>query len=201
MASAPIAEEYSNDGRIRRGQKTRAAIIAAAARCFAERGYNQTSVREIAEVVGVDKALVIRHFGSKEKLFIACMDAGTLPDDDDVRFTSDPRKMAERVVGIEGPDSRYAMLLACVRSAGTTETNSFIREVLETRTMRPASQAHGGDLAMLRTALVSAVSLGLLLSRNVLGLEALQDVSHAELVAWLEPVYDHLLNGAPPQSA
>lgn len=200
MAQGPVETEYSSDGRVRRGQKTREELIRVASHCFADRGYNQTSVREIASIVGVDKALVIRHFGSKEKLFTSCVEAGTLPAEDSEQFTNDPHRLTERVVGIQGPDSRYAMLLACVRSAGTQETNDLVREVLEDRAMRPASLAHGADRSTERVALVTAVSLGLLLTRNVLGMEALQAMSDEELIGWLEPVYAQLLNGPAPQT-
>lgn len=37
---------------------------------FAEDGFASTGVREIAQEAGVNPALVIRHFGSKEALFI-----------------------------------------------------------------------------------------------------------------------------------
>ncbi|MCK9541537.1 MAG: hypothetical protein M0R03_05835 [Novosphingobium sp.] len=92
------------------------------------------------------------------------------------------------------------MLLACVRSAGTDETNDLVREVLEERAMRPASQVHAADHAMERTALVTAMSLGLLLTRNVLGMEALQGMDPDTLVAWLEPVYAQLLMGPAPKA-
>lgn len=56
------------------GRATRAAIESAARRLFAERGFEAASVRAIATEAGVDPALVIRHFGSKEALFLRCVD-------------------------------------------------------------------------------------------------------------------------------
>ncbi len=53
---------------------TREAIARAAGRLFEQRGYTATSVRAVAAQAGVDPALVIRHFGSKEKLFLDTMD-------------------------------------------------------------------------------------------------------------------------------
>ncbi len=55
------------------GSTTREAIAASARAMFAERGYTATSVRAIAAAAGVDPALVIRHFVSKEQLFVAVM--------------------------------------------------------------------------------------------------------------------------------
>src|SRR5512143_1362524 len=48
---------------------TREAILEAATRHFAARGYDRAGVREIAADVGVNAALVNRYFGSKEGLF------------------------------------------------------------------------------------------------------------------------------------
>ena len=56
------------------GLATRSAIEAAARELFAERGYDGASVRAIAAEAGVDPALVIRHFGSKEALFLRTID-------------------------------------------------------------------------------------------------------------------------------
>ena len=52
------------------GTSTREAIAASARDMFDERGYAATSVRAIAAAARVDPALVIRHFGSKERLFV-----------------------------------------------------------------------------------------------------------------------------------
>jgi TetR/AcrR family transcriptional regulator len=51
--------------------EVRGRIIREATRLFAERGYAATSVREIAEAVGVTKPTLYYHFGSKDGLFTA----------------------------------------------------------------------------------------------------------------------------------
>ncbi len=56
-------------GRPRNAAQTRADILAAARRRFAAEGYDRTTLRAIATDVGVDAALVIRCFGSKQDLF------------------------------------------------------------------------------------------------------------------------------------
>ena len=53
-----------------RGAATREKILVAARSHFSADGYEATGVREIAASAGVNPALVIRHFGSKERLFI-----------------------------------------------------------------------------------------------------------------------------------
>ncbi|MBR1871135.1 MAG: TetR/AcrR family transcriptional regulator [Kiritimatiellae bacterium] len=52
------------------GERTRAAIVAAAEEEFAENGYQGTSVRAIAKRAGANAALAIRYFGSKEELYM-----------------------------------------------------------------------------------------------------------------------------------
>src|ERR1700761_3755004 len=41
---------------------------------FAERGYSDVTMDEIAAAVGVTKPLLYNYFGNKERLYIACME-------------------------------------------------------------------------------------------------------------------------------
>ncbi|SAL39107.1 TetR family transcriptional regulator [Caballeronia udeis] len=50
------------------------ALLKSARQAFAKRGFESTSVREIARDSGVDPALIAHHFGSKEALWIAVVD-------------------------------------------------------------------------------------------------------------------------------
>ncbi len=54
---------------IKSARVTRKRICEAAQVLFSQRSYDAVGVREIAANAGVDAALVIRYFGSKEKLF------------------------------------------------------------------------------------------------------------------------------------
>ena len=54
--------------------QTRADILSAARSRFAAEGYERTTLRAVAADVGVDAALVIRYFGSKQELFAAAAD-------------------------------------------------------------------------------------------------------------------------------
>src|SRR5688500_3038952 len=55
----------------RSAAKTRAAILAAARSRFGTNGFDQTTIRAVAQAAGVDPALVIRYFGTKAGLFAA----------------------------------------------------------------------------------------------------------------------------------
>jgi len=49
-------------------------ILTVAEAVFAERGYQATTMEEVAELVGVTKPLIYGYFGSKEGLLSACVD-------------------------------------------------------------------------------------------------------------------------------
>jgi hypothetical protein len=54
-------------------EASRAAMIEAARAVFTERGYARATIREIARRAGVTHGLVMRHFGSKERLLIEAL--------------------------------------------------------------------------------------------------------------------------------
>jgi AcrR family transcriptional regulator len=53
----------------------RAGIVRDATACFADRGFGGTTTATVAQASGVNEALVFRHFGSKQGLYLACVDA------------------------------------------------------------------------------------------------------------------------------
>jgi AcrR family transcriptional regulator len=55
----------------RKGSQTRADIQQAALALFTERGYDATSMREIAERIGITKAALYYHFESKEAIILS----------------------------------------------------------------------------------------------------------------------------------
>ena len=66
--SEPKANETPR--RERRGDETRERIVDVALEMFNERGYERTSLREIAERLGVTKAALYYHFRSKEDILL-----------------------------------------------------------------------------------------------------------------------------------
>lgn len=70
MPKAPKAR-----GRRRAGEASgREALLTAALTCFAGRGFERASLRDIAAEADVDMALISRHFGSKAELWVAVVD-------------------------------------------------------------------------------------------------------------------------------
>ena len=78
----------------------RAQILDAAAGVFAERGYEATSIDEVAEAAGISKPVIYDHFDSKKHLHIALIDKQT---DDLLTFWRD------RVSGEQSLDRQLAV--------------------------------------------------------------------------------------------
>jgi TetR/AcrR family transcriptional regulator len=63
------------DGAARvRGERTRAAILEAAERLFADRGYTNTRLADVAEQVGIRRASIVYYFRDKRELYEAVLD-------------------------------------------------------------------------------------------------------------------------------
>src|SRR5262249_57404963 len=78
---------------------SRQAILEAARHQFAQSGYELTSIRAVAAAAGVDAALVVHFFGTKDELFRAA-----------VAWPFDPTELAPRIraAGPAGPGGRLA---------------------------------------------------------------------------------------------
>jgi TetR/AcrR family transcriptional regulator len=57
-----------------RGKETRAEILAAAERHFADRGFEAARLEDIAVDVGIRRAAIFYHFGDKQELYDAVLD-------------------------------------------------------------------------------------------------------------------------------
>ncbi len=72
-APTPIMPRAPARRRVPRAVRERE-MIEVAQRVFAERGYHAASVDAIAEGAGITKPMVYAYFGSKEGLYVACME-------------------------------------------------------------------------------------------------------------------------------
>ena len=80
MASSPATSTRpSRPALQRRWDRRRGELVAAAARTFAERGYAETSVAELAESLDLATGAIYHYFRGKEDLLIAICDQLTEP--------------------------------------------------------------------------------------------------------------------------
>ena len=108
--------------RTRDPEGKRAAILAAARTVFAENGYAKATIREIARRAGVTHGLVVMHFESKEKLFLAAVPgpsilAASVPGDLD----GFPARVAQAYVERMETEDTADPFLAVVRSAASDQ--------------------------------------------------------------------------------
>jgi AcrR family transcriptional regulator len=182
--------------RSRDAARTRADLLAAARRRFGSDGYERTTIRAIAADVGVDPALVIRYFGSKQELFAAAADLNlNLPDLAAVPPDQRGEVLLARFFAVWEDDETF---LALLRAAMTSESvartmrNVFITQVA------PAFGAAVADHPRERAGLLGAFIIGLATTRYALAAPGVAAMSQAELTAWAAPVINQLLTGPVP---
>ena len=61
------------------GSERRQQLVEIAKSLFAQRGYDATSIEEIAQRANVSKPVVYEHFGGKEGLYAVVVDRGCPP--------------------------------------------------------------------------------------------------------------------------
>jgi AcrR family transcriptional regulator len=178
---------------------TRADIVEAAARLFAERGYEGASMRAIAAEAGVDAALVVHFFGNKPSLLAEA-----------VRWPFDPEvEMPALLVDGRGQVGRHLVelfvrtwddqgsrnpILTLLRAA-TTEPQAadLMRDFLRLQLFGPLMDRLGVERPKLRAELVVSQLVGLGMARYVLRLEPLASAEPAQLVAWIAPTVQRYL--------
>ncbi|QXE33055.1 TetR/AcrR family transcriptional regulator [Streptomyces sp. GMY02] len=167
--------------RRRNAAETRRELLRAAAELFAERGFDRTTVRDIAQRAGVNQALVFRYFGSKEGLFEEVMVG--VGRDQLARVA--PERLLAAVLGalLAPAEERDGFLEAFLRSGGGGGAVSAVRRRLGedyAGTLRTLTDAPD---AALRADLALAWLLGIGLMRVVAPKEPLASAASADVSA------------------
>lgn len=189
-------------GRRPGNQDTRQSILDAAQAVFAERGFDNASIRAIATAAKVDPALVHHYFGTKDKLFLASMNSPIDPAELVPKAMAGPRDQAgERLVRMflgvwDSPSGTAAVAL--LRSAMSNEwTARLMREFVITQVLRRAITELGmeGEDAKLRTALVATQMAGIAVVRYILKVEPVASADSETLVRAIAPNVQRYLTG------
>ncbi|MFJ8006711.1 TetR/AcrR family transcriptional regulator [Streptomyces fagopyri] len=186
--------------RVRDPELHRRAILDAAARAFAERGYNRATLRDIAQRAGVTHGLVLRHFGSKENLFLAAV-PGTRSVEELAEDSGEPlaaRIAQEFVRRLENPESTDTFV-ALMRSATDDEhAAAKLYIAMQQRTDETYRRLLGAHALEHRVPFLAALLVGVTFSRYVIRAGALAEMSTERFTEDLTASVDALLREGPP---
>jgi AcrR family transcriptional regulator len=171
--------ERRRSGRRPGASGTREAIREAAARLFAERGFDRTTMRAIAAEAGVDQKLIAHFFGSKHRLFVEVF---APPFDPAVAipavFAGDRAGLGERVARfllavLEDRDARQRFTGLIRAAASEPEAARMVRDLISREVLARIVEALGVDDADVRASLLGSQVVGLVMARYIVGVEPL----------------------------
>ncbi len=183
---------------------TREAILQAARDAFGRRGYTATSLRAVAASAGVDPALVLHYFGSKQALFVAAVELPIRPREVlPPVLAGDPDGIGVRLVrffvGVWDTAATRSQFLALIRSAVSDEAAArLLRDLLTADGPEAVIRDLGYPQAELRGALVGSQLVGLAFTRYVVRLEPLASADAETVAALVGPTVQRYLDGDLP---
>lgn len=127
----PAAQDTRNQRQIQ-ADDARRRLIEAAGALFAERGYADSSVAAIGDAAGASRGLVNHHFGSKENLLWAVIEAHIFEWEHDV--------VAPAIAGKRGLDALHAMIFAHLELAQTKPERMLLLYRLMGEALDPRNQ-------------------------------------------------------------
>ena len=187
------ADHVSRDERRRRSE---AAILHAARELFAREGFQRTTIRAVAGAAGVDPALVMQYFGSKELLFAAAT-RWSNEHSSMLAATSDTlaRAAVDDLLAHFGSDADGEAAIALMRNCLThpTALAAMRDEVMCDRKAAVAGLLEGDDVE-LRAGLFAACLVGLGMARYLIQLEPVASAAPEDLHRLMEPVLRALID-------
>jgi len=165
-------------------RRTEARILDAATQVFFSAGYDRTTIRAVAAAAGVDAGLVMHYFGSKQELFRQVIDAAPGPE-----VSGTPAEAAEQILA--GLAARLAgepvASLALLRSMLTNPEAAGAASAGIARYEAQLAQAIPAEDADLRAAIISAITLGITVSRHLIKADELATADPAQVISLLRP--------------
>lgn len=184
--------------------QTREAILEAAMQAFAMNGYAGTTIRVVASEAGVDPALVMHFFGSKDGLFDAAIRAGAVPLYRLMEaLEGDTEGLGERLVAHYlslWEDPHHGPRLRAVMNAATTSpaAAAMLKEFVTRDVLHPIATRLGIDHAEVRGTLAGSQLIGIAFARYVLEAEPLAALGRDQLIRCVGSSIQRYLTGDLP---
>jgi len=165
-------------------RRTAARILDAATQLFLTAGYERTTIRAVASAAGVDPGLVMHYFGSKQELFRRVIDAAPVPG-----VSGAPGQAAEQILAAlaDRLASEPTASLALLRSMLTNPEAASAASVAIARYEAQIAQAIPASDAGLRAAIISAITLGVMVFRHLIKSDELATADPAQVISLLRP--------------
>ena len=177
-----------------KSDRTRAAILDAAQKLFAEYGHERTTVRNISAKASIDPAMVIRYFGSTDELFVraAAFDL-RLPDLSKIKRSQIGETLIRRFLELGEGFTGMTILL---RSAASNEyAASKVRKLFAAQVLPAFARVGSRANVAERAGLVASQLLGLALCRYILKIPPVAEMSPEEIVKHIGPTIQRYATG------
>lgn len=168
-----------------KSDRTRAEILVAAQRLFAERGYDGTTIRDVAAAASIDPAMVIRYFRNKDELFARAATINLkLPDLRAIAPDAIGDTLIRHFLELwEGPDAGKGMAILLRSATSNDFAAQKVREVFAAQVGRTIAAVGNRATAARRAGLVASQLLGLALCRYILKIPPVVALSRDEIIA------------------
>lgn len=174
---------------------TKAKILAAAQQAFAERGYAQTGLRDIAKLADVSSALPVTYFGTKAGLFEAALESAL-----NMTFTTDKTGETRRNFGsdfmqtVSDRDKPMNIPAMIALSIGSDEATSVTSQFAKDHIIKPIAKWLGPPRARERAYLIMMISTGFaIFNRHVMVDES--SAGSSAVATWLENTIQSIVDG------
>ncbi len=164
MSTEPTQATTAGTGTAARRRLREAEIISATRRLFDERGVRDAQIEDIARAVGINRAIIYRHFTGKEELFsltlVQYLGELRVALEDAAETTDEPRAQLVRLTeafveyGLAHP-----AFVDCAQSIMRRQGGDLLEEVSESAMYR-LGQAIGGCLSVLTRTIEAGAASG-----------------------------------------
>lgn len=191
----------------RRGRRsgpnsTRDVVLLAAQTRFAAEGFAATSIRSVATDAGVDPALVMQFYKSKDALFAASLTLSDAVQDRMAAAFDGPRdrlgeSLTRSFLGLWEDSEDAAPLMATLRGAAS---NAFaaeqLRAFVQARLLSVIGPKFGqGPDSAARAGVVIAMLMGLVLARDMIGVPLVASLPRDEVAVMIGQAIQSVLEG------
>ncbi|MFG1919668.1 TetR family transcriptional regulator [Micromonospora sp. NPDC048898] len=185
------------------GVDRRERIRLAAVDLFAERGFRGTTIRAIADRAEVDPALVMHHYGAKDRIFSLVIRESMRPESflPDVLAGSEEKLgrafLRAFLVRWEDPAIRPLLLGVFRSSMEHADASRMFREVVSGEVLLPLAVRLSAPDSHLRAALVGTLVVGLVTARYVVCASPIAELALDDVVGLFGDYVDQMLSGKP----